>query len=186
MLSRSKLGFEDAGFIFDGKRYRQRWILPDLAAEPRVGDIVQIAFDLVNSYDGTTTFGLAFNMIRLVCQNGMMIEHVLGGFKFRHFGHDNFSAELDQAAVQVRDLADRLEPVANRFQKLIDRPIDRQAIQQAFRDLKISQSLQAETFMRIDEDSAWGLYNAFTGALTEANTHRAENINRQESRYMLN
>ena len=65
VLSRSELAFNDAGQIFDGKRYRQRWILPELTAEPRKGDLVQIAFDLVNSYDGSTTYGLAFNALRL-------------------------------------------------------------------------------------------------------------------------
>jgi len=95
VLSRSELAFEDGGQIFDGKRYRQRWILPDLSVEPRKGDIVQLALDIVNSYDGSSLFGLSFNACRLVCENGCILDYFLGGFKFRHYGHDDFVTELD-------------------------------------------------------------------------------------------
>ena len=185
VLSRSEFAFNDAGQIFDGKRYRQRWILPELTAEPRKGDLVQIAFDLVNSYDGSTTFGLAFNAQRLVCTNGMMLDFWLGGFKFRHYGQDDFAGELDFAANHVRGIAEQLEPLSQKLQHLIETPINREDIQRAFTDLKLPSKLQAEIFLAIEEDSAWGFYNACTGVLTKNETHRSESLNRQVSRYLL-
>jgi hypothetical protein len=185
VLSRSELSFEDAGMIFDGKRYRQRWILPELLAEPRKGDIVQLALDIVNSYDGSTTFGLAFNAQRLVCENGMMVDFMLGGFRFRHFGHDDFGSELEMASSHVRGLVDKLTPLSSKLQRLIDTTIDRESIQAVFKVLALPQSLQAQIFMQIDEYTLRGLYNAFTGVLTGNNTHRAESINRQVSRFIL-
>jgi len=163
VLSRSKLAFDDAGMIFDGKKYRQRWILPDLSAEPRKGDIVQLALDIVNSYDGSTTFGLAFNAMRLVCENGMMVDFMLGGFRFRHYGHDDFGSELELASSHVRGLVDQLEPLSHKLQHLIDTTIDRESIQAAFKVLALPQSLQAQIFMQIDEDYPVGLLQCLYG-----------------------
>lgn len=39
--------------------------------------------------------------------------------------------------------------------------------------------------MAVEEDSLWGLYNAFTSVLTKQNNHRAEGINRQVGRFLL-
>ena len=185
VLTRSKLQFAEDGWIFDGKRFRNRWIMPELTVEPQVNDIIHIALDVINSYDGSTTFGLAFNARRLVCSNGMIIDFILGGFKFRHFGHDDFNRELDIAAEHIHRIAERLEPLNNRLQKMVDLPIDRKSIQTAFRNLKLSMRLQAEVFMQIEDDTAWGFYNACTDVLSRQETHRSENINRQVSRYLL-
>ncbi len=81
---------------------------PDLAVEPVPNDIVQLALHVVNSYDGSTTFGLALNANRLVCTNGMMIDFFLGDFKFRHYGHDDFQQELEEASNAVMGLAGQL------------------------------------------------------------------------------
>jgi len=185
VLTRTGMAFDDAGQLFDGKHYRNRWVLPDLVTEPRVNDIVQIALDVVNSYDGSTTFGLAFNAQRLICSNGMMLDFMLAGFKFRHLGNDNFSVELDMAAGQILNLAEQLDTLTQKLQALVDQSIDRKAIQSAFVKLKLPLKLQAEIFLGIEEDTAWGFYNAATGVLTKQDTHRADNINRQVSRYLL-
>jgi hypothetical protein len=185
VLSRSNLGFDDAGMIFDGKRYRQRWVLPDLSVEPKKNDIVQLTFDVVNSYDGSTTFGLAFNAQRLVCTNGMMIDFAIGGFRFRHFGHDAFPEEMELAVSSLQNLSAQLEPLNSKLQYLIDQPVDRHYIQQAFTDLKLTDKMKANVFMEVEEDTAWGFYNACTHVLSRAGTHHADNINRQVSRYML-
>ena len=185
VLSRSNLGFDDAGMIFDGKRYRQRWVLPDLSVEPKKNDIVQLTFDVINSYDGSTTFGLAFNAQRLVCTNGMMIDFAIGGFRFRHFGHDAFPEEMELAVSSLQNLSAQLEPLNSKLQYMIDQPVDRHYIQQAFTDLKLTDKMKANVFMEVEEDTAWGFYNACTHVLSRAGTHHADNINRQVSRYML-
>jgi hypothetical protein len=185
VLSRSNLGFDDAGMIFDGKRYRQRWVLPDLSVEPKKNDIVQLTFDVINSYDGSTTFGLAFNAQRLVCTNGLLLDFLLGGFRFRHFGHDAFPEEMELAVSSLQNLSAQLEPLNSKLQYMIDQPVDRHYIQQAFTDLKLTDKMKANVFMEVEEDTAWGFYNACTHVLSRAGTHHADNINRQVSRYML-
>lgn len=174
VLSRSQLGFDDAGFIFDGKRFRQRWVLPELSLEPAKGDIVQLTLDVVNSYDGSSTFGLAFNAQRLVCTNGMMLDFMLGGFKFRHFGFDSFQDEMQMAVSSLQNLSAQLEPLHQQLGSLIEQPIDRQYLQNAFADLKLSDKLKANVFMSVQDDNAWGFYNACTDVLTQINTHHAD------------
>lgn len=185
VLTRTDMAFEEDSLIFDGKKFRQRWVLPDLIMEPAPGDIVNVAMDATNSYDGSTQFGISFNARRLVCSNGMIVDFMLGGFRFKHFNHDSFMIELQEAAQVIQNLAGRLEPVTNRIQKLIEAKIDRESIQRAFADLKLPMRLQAEVFMAIEGDTAWDLYNAHTHILTRQETHRADNLNRQVSRYML-
>ena len=70
--------------LFDGRRFRQRWVLPQHTFAVQVGDVVALTLDATNSYDGSTRFGLAFNLQRLVCSNGMIVDQLLGGFRFRH------------------------------------------------------------------------------------------------------
>ncbi|MCB2212104.1 DUF945 domain-containing protein [bacterium] len=185
VLSRTDLSFEDSGHIFDGKRYRHRWILPDLTVEPRVDDFVHLTFDVINSYDGSTTVGVMFNAQRLVCSNGMMLDFMLGGFKFRHINRDDFADELQIAAQKVRRLGEQLEPLSRRLNNLIDVPIVRGDIQGVFRELKLPMSFRAEVFDAIQDDDAWGLLNGFTDVLTRQNTHHADNVNRQVMKYLL-
>jgi hypothetical protein len=185
ILTRSELPFEDDGMIFDGKKYRHRWIIPDLQLQPRPGDIVRLALDVINSYDGSSLFGLAFNAQRLVCTNGMVLDFLLGGFKFRHYGVDGFEEELEQASHQVHRLSDKLLPLTGKLSGLVDRSFSRVDVQEAFTALKLPQTLQAEIYMQIDEDNAWGFYNAATDVLTKQATHRSDSLNRQVSRYLL-
>ncbi len=185
VLARSELQFGDGGLLFDGRKYRQRWILPELSVEPQQGDIVRIALDIINSYDGSTTFGMAFNAQRLVCSNGMVIDYLLGGFRFRHFSNDGFAQELNDAVASIHRLSGQLEPLSTKLRLLIDQPADRSFIQDVFSDLRLPLRLQAQIYMGIAEDNAWGVYNACTGVLTKQNTHRADNINRQVSRYLI-
>jgi hypothetical protein len=185
VLTRAGMSYQEGGCIFDGKKYRQRWLIDGLSVQPRVGDLVRVAVDAFNSYDGSSLFGLSFNAQRLVCSNGMVIDFMLGSFKFRHFGQNNFQDELEAASASVLGLVSKLEMLTDRLQHLVNTRIDRASIQGTFKALNLSAGLQADVFMQVEEDTSWGLYNAFTNVLTKANTHRAEGINRQVGRLLM-
>ena len=185
ILDRTGIPSELSSLFFDGKHFRKRWILPDLSIEPRVGDFVQVAIDAHNSYDGSSTFGLAFNLQRLVCGNGMVVDFQLGGYRFRHYGSDSFEDELEAAGARIMNLASRLESIVPRLRDLTDTPLSRAETQTVFRDLAIPKTTQAEVYQKIEEDNWWGLYNAFTDILSRNNTYRSDLQNRQVSRYFL-
>lgn len=185
VLNHAGVSYEDGGMIFDGKRYRQRWVIESLSIEARVGDLIRLTVDVFNSYDGSSLFGLAFNAQRLICLNGMMLDFLLGSFRFRHFGQNDFQRETEEAAASILALGTKLGPMAARIGHMTQTQINRESIQSTFKALKLPAGLQAEVFMAVEEDSLWGLYNAFTGVLTKTNTHRADGINRQVGRFLL-
>jgi len=185
VLRKTGMPSEVSSLYFDGKHFRKRWVLPDLSIEPRVGDFVQVAIDAHNSYDGSSTFGLAFNLQRLVCGNGMVVDFQLGRYRFRHYGSDSFEQELEIAVDKILGLTGRLETILPRMRGLTDTPLTREDTQAAFHDLSIPKTTQAEVYQKIDEDSWWGLYNAFTDVLSHNNTYRSDLLNRQVSRYFL-
>ncbi len=185
VLERTGLPNEVSSLYFDGKHFRKRWILPELSIEPRVGDLVQVAIDAHNSYDGSTTFGLAFNLQRLVCGNGMVVDFQLGGYRFRHYGSDSFEQELEIAGAKILELAGRLETILSQLRSLTEAPLSRVETQTVFRDLSIPKTTQAEVYQKIEEDNWWGIYNAFTDVLSHNNSYRSDLQNRHVSRYFL-
>ena len=185
VLQKTGMRSEVSSLYFDGKHFRKRWILPDLSIEPRVGDFVQVAIDAHNSYDGSSTFGLAFNLQRLICGNGMVVDFQLGGYRFRHYGRESFEQELEVAGQKILELTGKLDTILPRLQSLTDTPLSREETQLVFNDLSLPKSTQAEVFQKIEEDSWWGLYNAFTDVFSRSNTYRSDQLNRRVSRYFL-
>jgi len=185
VLERTGIPSELSSLYFDGKHFRKRWILPELSIEPRVGDFVQVAIDAQNSYDGSSTFGLAFNLQRLVCGNGMVVDFQLGGYRFRHYGSDSFEQELEIAGERILELAGRLDTILPRLRSLTDTPLSREETQTVFSDLSLPKATQAEVYQKIEEDNWWGLYNAFTDVFSRNNTYRSDQLNRRVSRYFL-
>ena len=185
VLTRSEQDFEPSITRFDGKKYRQRWVLPNLNIEPRKGDIVQLAVDVINSYDGSTTFGLSFAARRLVCLNGMQIDYRLGSYKFRHHNRPEYQQELAEAANHVGKLVKHLEPLKDKISELISTPVDRTYIQGMFNELKLGQGLVGQIYMNLEEDTQWGLYNACTSVLTERGAHSDDNLNRRISKIFI-
>jgi len=185
VLDRTGLTYDESKQLFDGRKFQQRWIIPELQAEPEVGDIVQVAVDVYNSYDGSTTFGLAFNAQRLVCSNGMVLDFMLGGFRFKHYGNEHFQEELTQAASRIRELGSRMIHLTNSLRKMINTPIHREDIQESFRQLNLPKTYISDVYMALNGDDLWALYNAYTDVLTKQESFRAENWNRQVSRRFI-
>ena len=186
VLEKTGYDYQLAKHLFDGKRFQQRWIIPEINFEPQVGDIVQVAVDAFNSYDGSTTFGLAFNAQRLVCSNGMVVDFRLGSFRFRHYGSEDFQEELSEAAITIRELSNKMLGLVTCLKRIVDIPIERPDIQNTFRELKLPKTYVADVFMALDGDNQWALYNAFTDVFTRQESFRAETWNRQVSRHFLN
>lgn len=182
VLERAELEYTLAKHLFDGRRFRQRWIVPELAAEPAVGDVIQVAIDVFNSYDGTSTFGLAFNAQRLACTNGMVVDFLLGGFRFRHYGNEEFQEELSWAAQRIRELGPKMLQLAPTIQQMMEQPVTRIDIQALLKKIDLPKTYAADVFMDLDGDTEWHLYNAFTGVLTRLESFRAEGWNRAVSR----
>jgi len=185
VLERSELAKEPVRTLCDGKRYQQSWRMPSMTVTAGLGDVIALTVEAFNSYNGSMNFGLAFNAQRLVCENGMTLDFLLGGFRFRHFGNRDFDRELEGAKEAILGLADKarlLEPV---LAKMVDTPVSRSELQEIYGSLSLGQGLIAQSFLGIEEDTEWGVYNAITDVLTRQESFRAQDINRQVSRHFM-
>ncbi len=71
------------------------------------------------------------------------------------------------------------------MKRMVETEIDRAAIQGTFKQLELKDNLIAPVFMKIGGETEWDFYNAFTRVLSEKNTIRNDNLNRQISRHFF-
>ena len=170
---------------FTGRRFMRRYRLTNVEGEVKVGDVVALTLDAVNSYDGSTTFGLEFNAVRLVCSNGMMLSFLLGGYRFKHWGDRDFTDEFGHAARKLAKVGTRLHQALPLLTELTSKRMKRVDIQRFFRETALPIITQAKIFNTIDEDTAWGIYNATTDVLTRQESFNADKQNRIASQWFL-
>jgi len=185
LLANTGMAFDEHQTLFNGKKFRQRYLLSQASGEVKVGDVVACTLDAVNSYDGSTTFGLEFNAIRLVCSNGMQLSFMLGGFRFKHWGSKNFDREMRFASRQLTRVGDRLHQVLPMLAELTRKRMKRVDIQRFFAETNLPITTQAKVFNAIEDDTKWGIFNAATNVLTQQERFSAENLNRRVSQYFL-
>jgi hypothetical protein len=173
--------------LFDGRRFRQRWVLQQHTFDAVPGDTVALTLDAYNSYDGSARFGLAFNLQRLICSNGMTVDQLLGGFRFKHnHSHgDDFDQEVEQAVERLLQLSQHVNMLAPKFQALTQQKFNVAGIQRVFCDLDLPRPLIADAFMAIEGNRAWDVYNGLTHVLTRQESFGAENTNRRVTQYFL-
>jgi hypothetical protein len=186
LLKKTGLPFNERQVLFDGRKYLNRWTIDSMELEPRENDIVRLGLQVHNSYDGSTRFGLSFIAERLICSNGMVTDSILGGFRFRHYGENGlFDQELEQALETIRHLDEKGNLLLSIIRRMTETKIDRTDIQQTFRDLNLPKTYAADVFLTVEEDTEWGLYNAFTNVFTNLYSFRGEALNRQVSHYFF-
>jgi len=185
VLERSGLATEPGKTLCDGKRYQQSWRMTSVTVAAQLGDVIALTVEAFNSYNGSMNFGLAFNAQRLVCENGMTLDFMLGGFRFRHYGKRDFDRELDGAKEQVLALTDKVKLLEPVLSKMVNTKVARPELQEIYGSLPLGQGLIAQSFLGIEEDNEWGVYNAITDVLTRQESFRAHELNRQVSRHFM-
>ena len=185
VLERSGLATEPVRTLCDGKRYQQSWRMTDVTVAAQLGDVIALTVEAFNSYNGSMNFGLAFNAQRLVCENGMTLDFMLGGFRFRHYGQRDFDRELEGATDAILALTDKVKLLEPVLSKMVNTKVTRPELQAIYGSLPLGQGLIAQSFLGIEEDTQWGVYNAITDVLTRQESFRAHEINRQVSRHFM-
>jgi len=177
--------------IWDGRHFLRRYTIDDpsliIDADPGVGDLIAASLDVRNSYDGTAKFGILFNLTRLACLNGMRVDHLLGGFTFKHnaSNEEEFEREVEAAVAKLMGLAPHLRTLAPRFQRLNTITMGRADFLRAADKLKISDNVAMDVLRATEGDSAWSLLNGFTSVYTEMGTFPSEEANRKAIDHFL-
>jgi hypothetical protein len=194
VITRTGLNFEEGRSIWTGKTFSRRWIIPSIQAEVAPGDLIALAIDLHNSYDKTTTFGLAFNLQRLVCSNGMIVDQHFGFFRFRHInGNGEFQKELDEACDQIQGMTQNIHSILPRFQRFQQSLGSGRMLQicsdlvtgHGFPGSRIGDVLNVTRSEMKGDPTYWDLYNGFTKVCTDQNSLVADGDNREVTNFFL-
>lgn len=194
--SELKATLQSDNTIWDGKHFRLRYVFDDVEAEVRSQhpmDFIRLSLDAWNSYDGSAKFGIAFNVFRLVCLNGMITSSMLGGFSFKHVENGEVQKQIDRAVQRIIALANNnaIFAVAERFSKFAALPMEMERgvpmLQRlGFGDLQLVTAIEsvigdiAETEeKKATRPTAWDWYNGATRALTMSNTFSTEKKGRE-------
>ncbi len=79
------------GLAYRGRTVVREYIFPQVALEPRIGDVVEFKLLVVNSYDGTNAFRAVMAGRRRLCLNGLVGEERKAQVYARHTS--GFSSE---------------------------------------------------------------------------------------------
>jgi hypothetical protein len=137
--------------------------------EVKTGDIVGMQLFAKNSYDGSSQLQLSLGAIRLVCQNGMVINKSIVEFSQKHIGH--------QSNIDKGELEEKISLLTTNFQKIMPvmQSMTAKKIEKTPDDLFKSEYLKLPTYIskiaqeeytREGDESVWGFYNSLTFAIT--------------------
>ena len=192
ILKRSGLEHGEMKHAFNGKQFRGRFVMkhPDYGFDAKSGpelDRVQLVLDVNNSYDGSSRFGLSFNLERLACSNGMMVSHLLGGFAFKHnsTNQSEFNAELDAAVQKMQLMSSNILLLAPKFQNLSKIKMDHKEIVNSLDELDVSDAVAGRIMRRIEDRNAWSVLNGYTNVYSENKGFTYDTANRKAVDYFL-
>jgi len=145
-------------------------------AEVRVGDVVESEIKMVNSFDGSTSFQVMFNLLRLVCSNGMVSRTKENFVSIRHT--KNKSARMQNAFTVLNSASNSWDRFLANCTTMNNKRIDQKIVENFINDLlKIDVNEKVSTRKKniaeqINElvytgkgnngSSVWDLYNAST------------------------
>ncbi len=185
LLDRTGLPYEEHKILWDGRRFKQQFVIEGMETEVQVGDVVAVMLCAQNSYEGSLMAGMSFELLRLACSNGLCISHVLGSFALKHWGEKDFENELRIASAQILNVGERVESVLPRLKNMVQNQITRSDIQNCFRQTGIPMTTRAKAFDLIEDDTEWMLYQSITDVLTKQESFSSENFNKKVSQYFI-
>ena len=125
LLDRTGLPFEEHKILWDGRRFKQQFLIEGMETEVQVGDVVALMLCAQNSYEGSLMAGMSFEMLRVACSNGLCISHVLGSFSLKHWGERDFENELRVASEHILNVGERVELVLPKLKDMTQKQVTR-------------------------------------------------------------
>ena len=130
IMGMSNLNFKPTKKFFNGKQFRYVWQIDDAGLQvevPKVGDIVGLVMEVINSYDRSTKAGILCYFMRLDCLNGMRSKTYQFGYSFRHTLNNelDWQSEINQSVIQLTGnnpqyMLNQFSEACGKLQKPID------------------------------------------------------------------
>ncbi len=194
ILHRTGFNWEPESRIWDGNRFRQRFISKDLTMQVGGHDNLMFAADIVNSYNGTMSLGLQTLAWRQVCTNGMVARQFFDGFRIRHLKNGDMEEEILLQAEAIVNRASNWEKTLPVWDRMYERELSADEIlstlHEAIHVAKMPKSLIGKVAAHPEVldggTSAWTMFNHFTRELTSDNSFPSEAANERICEYFIN
>lgn len=170
IVKQNKATYSDYYEVDGGKRVIVEAILGQFDA--KVGDVIEKRAKLINSFNGTNSFTISFEALRLVCSNGMTRSEKESSIKVRHTKNHDLRI---QESFRILGYADKsYEKFMQQCRILAERRVDKIMVEQFLNDLlgendstrKVNQKNEIERLFNEglgnNGATAWDLYNGAT------------------------
>jgi len=152
----------------DGARLFLKYTMK-IQDEVKTGDLVGMQLLAKNSYDGSSQLQLSLGAIRLVCQNGMVINKSIVEFSQKHIGH-SYTLDRGEVEEKISLLVTNFKKIMPVMQTMTVTKVNRAADEMFTpENLKLPAYIVAsakEEYLREGDDTQWGFYNSLTYAIT--------------------
>lgn len=160
---------ESVRMSHDGARMHYEIQFPKIQVQVSPKDKMTMRIVVQNSYDGSKKLQIILGAFRLVCSNGMTIGRKFLSFDRRHIGNVELQIEaIKKQMVEIKENFKNTQPILQEMAKMhmptpeAEKLFDRKRVHLPSYLLKEA----AEEFKKADDNSAWGVYNALTYAIT--------------------
>lgn len=152
----------------NGAQLFMKYTFPRVQGEVQKGDIVGMQLLARNSYDGSSKLQLSLGAVRLVCENGMVMNKSFMEFSQKHIGQDS--------TLEIEEVSDKIGALVHKFEEVM--PLMTQMSRKKMADdekmfdpkkLKLPSYLMKiaeEEYNRAGDKTVWGFYNGLTYAIT--------------------
>lgn len=161
----------------DNNRFNVSLILDNTKYDIKKGDIICPTIELKNSYNGSTSFGVAIGFHRVICSNGMMGFNKEFHITKRHKSKEGTTFDFSV----IWQKLDEVEEQLNRFRKLSERrltgieleEIKKQITEKTLfpkRELENIQSIINREMIQLNQfdQTAWLTYHGYNNVLNHA------------------
>ena len=154
----------------NGAQLYATYSLPEHTVEIRPNDRVSLQFIVKNSYDGTNALHIMLGAFRLVCTNGMIIGKRFSTFTQKHVGSEAETIDATKLKEKVDTITAQFQKTLPLMQSMAETPVtidhDELFNPKQLHIPKYLTELATEEYIRADDQSLWGFYNALTWAIT--------------------
>jgi len=148
----------------NGSIMQRMYTINDYSVQVKPGDEISPVIRVVNSYDGSNAIGFYVDALRLICTNGMMAIKQFMSMSYRHFGN---RFELNLFAANASKLLEGFDVYAKNWMKWTSAPVTEERANLVSNYMPVRLRPMIESRMNGNFDGTkWGLYNAYTEALT--------------------
>lgn len=135
----------------------------DFEGSPEVGDTIRFGYRITNSMDGTLGLSGHLVALRLVCENGMMTEDFITGYKKKHSKGANF----EDFVMEMEHLFNHEGDFTEVFNTLEEATKFQAETKVVLEPLHIPEALSERVIERLPEETTlWEIYDEMTRHIT--------------------